>query len=226
MEKSTSPLLLFDEKLEFGLATKGIVVPIEVQDRILKFKVIAERREEMKLVMAELKKLKVCNIFGWVKQPCLTKKWNPILQCKDNGWLDTTCYFCHKFVNERLSIDMQVFGHREAPQPDPMVPEDPRLFRTWKYPDYKHILLNRFYKACGDYAILWYRHFSKLPYGEMVHAIGTVGARPHMMHTMKEAWQFADNCVRVVQLMLAMEVSGAAFEQHIRELEEEFPEED
>ena len=227
MEKTPSTLLIFEDKLEKGLAAQGIFLPIEVQDKILTFKVIAERREEMKRVYAELKELKVCSKFGWVKQPCSERRWNPILESIDHKWLVSECFFCHKFVNERLIMDMQVYGRKELPPPDPMDPENPTLLRTWKNPDYRSIILNRFYEACGNYALRWHRHFSRLSFTEKLHQVNVVGARPLWMDSLDKVWQFAENCLRVVQIMLAVEVSDYAFmEDHIRDLEEAYPEED
>ena len=225
LEKTPSLLLQFEDKLQKGLADQGFVLPIEVQDKILTFKAIAERREEMKLVWEELKELKVCSEAGWVKQPCSERTWNPILQGINHQWLVTECFFCHKFVNERIMIDMQVYGHKELPPPDPMDPENPTLLRTWKNPDYRSIRLNRFYEACGNYAIRWLRHFTRLPRNDRLNA---VGARPAWMDSLEEVWQFAQNCLRVVQIMLAVEVNTlpGMIEDHIRELEDAYPEED
>ena len=130
----------------------------------------------MKPVWVELKALPVCSEFGWAKKPCSTREWHPILEGDDHHWTDTACFFCHKFINQRLSMDMQVYALKELPPPDPMEPENPTLLRTWKYPDHRSILLNRFYGACADYAIRWHRHFTKLSWNDQLNA---VGARPH-----------------------------------------------
>jgi len=92
----------------------------------------------------------------------------------------TKCHHCNRRLNHRLSLEMM----EESIRPHPN--------------------LDRFYSACVDFAMEWYRDLSTKPLGEQ---IVPVSARPAVLDSMEKVRHFAYFFLKSVRTIANLEQS-------------------
>jgi len=93
-------------------------------------------------------------------------------------FIETPCHHCNRVYNHHISLDMMAESIRLKPN------------------------LDRFYNACADFSIQWYRDMSKSPIGEQLCHITT---RPADLDTMQKLWNFAQHTLNSVRLIAVLE---------------------
>ena len=172
-KKSLPTVMLLD------LRRRNIHVPTEIQMRIMYYKEIAETRDEKKKVMKELTDLPMCQLF---QRPRTLGKAGHftqfVVRLQPKQFLDTPCHHCNRMFNHKISLDMMAESIRREPN------------------------LDRFYNACADFAVQWYRDISKKPIGEK---LCHVAARPMDMDTFSKIWNFSKHIFNMVRVIAVLE---------------------
>ena len=172
-KKSLPAILLMD------LRRQNIRVPTEIQMRIMYYKDIAETRDTKENVMKELADLPMCNKM---QRPRTLGKAGHftqfVVRLRPKEFIDTPCHHCNRVYNHHMSLDMMAEAIRRNPNMD------------------------RFYNACADFCIQWYRDISKLPVGEQLcHVV----PRPAELDTMQKIWNMEQQTLNAVRVIAVLE---------------------
>jgi len=172
-KKSLPTCMLLD------LRRQNIHVPTEIQMRIMYFKEIAETRDQKKKVMKELAELPMCGLMQRPRTLGKAGHFNQfVARLPPKQFLNTPCHHCNRVFNHQISLDMMAEGIRQEPN------------------------LDRFYNACAEFAVQWYRDISKKPIGEkMCHVV----ARPTEMDTQQKIWNFSKYVLNMVRIIAVLE---------------------